>query len=124
MAKFINLVIGGAVGTLARYLLGGFVYRFAGVDFPYGTLVVNMGGCFFLGFLVSLSDKKFVLWPDSRLLLMIGFCGAFTTFSTFIFETDNLIRNGQTVRAFLNLFGSVFLGFILFRIGSLIGEFI
>lgn len=112
------------MGTVARYLLSGAVYRFAGSGFPYGTLIVNISGCFILGVLVALTDKKFILGPDARVLLMIGFCGAFTTFSTMIFETDSLVRNGQALRAFTNIFASVILGFILFRIGSLIGEII
>jgi CrcB protein len=124
MIKFLNLVIGGAAGTIARYLLAGFVYRLAGTTFPYGTLLVNISGCFILGFLVSLAGKKFILGPDARILLMIGFCGAFTTFSTLIFESDNLLRNGQAVRAFANIFVSVILGLILFRVGSLLGEVI
>jgi len=124
MTKFINLVIGGAAGTIARYLLAGAVYRFTGTSFPYGTLIVNISGCFILGFLASLSDKKFMLGPDARLLLMIGFCGAYTTFSTLIFETDNLVRDGQAIRAFTNIFASVTLGFILFRVGTFIGEII
>ena len=124
MQKLLNLTIGGAAGTIARYVLAGVVYRFAGTSFPYGTLIVNVSGCFILGFLASLSDKKFILGPDARLLLMIGFCGAFTTFSTLIFESDNLFKNGQAIRAFTNIFASVFLGFILFRAGSLLGEII
>jgi len=124
MIKLINLIIGGASGTIARYFLSGAVYRFMGTSFPYGTLIVNICGCFILGLLVSLSDKKFILGPDARLLLMIGFCGAITTFSTLIFETDNLVRNGQAVRAFTNIFASLILGFILFRVGTFIGEII
>lgn len=124
MIKLFNLIIGGAVGTVARYVLAGGVYRLMGTSFPYGTLVVNISGCFVLGFLASLSDKKFILNPDARLLLMIGFCGAFTTFSTLIFESDNLIRNGQFMRGFTNISISVILGFILFRVGSLLGELI
>jgi fluoride exporter len=120
--KLLNLIIGGAAGTIARYLLGGAVYRLMGTGFPYGTLIVNITGCFILGVLAALSDKKFMLGPDARLLLMIGFCGAFTTFSTLIFESDNLLKNGQAVRAFTNIFASVILGFILFRMGGLLGE--
>jgi len=124
MLKFLNLVIGGAAGTIARYLLAGTVYKYLGTSFPYGTLVVNASGCFILGILAALADKKFVLGPDARLLLMIGFCGAFTTFSTLIFESDSLVRNGQAMKAFSNILISVVLGFILFRIGSLLGEII
>lgn len=122
MIKLLNLIIGGAVGTVARYLLGGAVYRLMGTGFPYGTLVVNVSGCFILGILAALADKKFILGPDARVLLMIGFCGAFTTFSTLIFESDSLVRNGQAMRAFINIFASVILGFILFRVGGLLGE--
>jgi len=124
MVKFVNLIIGGAVGTVARYLLGGAVYRLMGTGFPYGTLIVNISGCFILGILASLSDKKFMLSPDTRLLLMIGFCGAFTTFSSLIFETDSLVRNGQAIRAGTNIFASVILGFVLFRLGTFLGEII
>jgi len=122
MIKLLNLIIGGAAGTVARYLLAGIVYRFAGTSFPYGTLVVNVSGCFILGVLASFADKKFILGPDARILLMIGFCGAFTTFSTLIFESDNLLKNGQVIRAFSNILISVIFGFILFRVGSLLGE--
>ncbi|MFA6358507.1 MAG: fluoride efflux transporter CrcB [Candidatus Omnitrophota bacterium] len=122
MIKLLNLIIGGAAGTAARYVLAGVVYRFAGTGFPYGTLIVNISGCFILGVLASLSDKKFILNPDARLLLMIGFCGAFTTFSTLIFESDSLLKNGQALRAFTNIFVSIILGFILFRVGGLLGE--
>ena len=107
---------------MARYLLGGAVYRLLGTGFPYGTLVVNVSGCFILGILAALADKKFILGPDARLLLMIGFCGAFTTFSTLIFESDVLVKNGQAMRAFTNIFASVILGFILYRVGGLLGE--
>ena len=122
--KLLNLIIGGATGTVARYLLAGVVYKFMGTGFPYGTLIVNISGCFILGILASLADKKFLLGADMKVLLMIGFCGAFTTFSTLIFETDSLVRNGQAVRAFTNIFASIILGFILFRVGSLLGEII
>ena len=124
MQKILNLAIGGTAGTIARYILAGAVYRIFGTAFPYGTLVVNLSGCFMLGFLASLAEKKFVLNADLRLLLMIGFCGAFTTFSTFIFETDALLKNGQAARAFANICLSIIFGFILFKVGSLLGEII
>ena len=61
MMKFLYLIIGGAVGTVSRYGLSGLVHRFLGSDFPYGTLAVNSAGCFIIGLLAALSDKKFVL---------------------------------------------------------------
>ena len=124
MIKFLNLIIGGVSGTLARYLFSGFIYRIFGTTFPYGTLAVNLSGCLIVGFLASLSEKKFLLDPNARILLMVGFCGAFTTFSTFILETSNLLRDGETVRAFWNVMGCVAIGFVLFRIGFWIGEII
>ena len=122
MSKLILLAIGGTAGTMARYLLAGAVHGFAGASFPYGTLVVNLLGCFIVGFLAAISENKFVLSPNLRLLLMIGFCGAFTTFSTFILETSNLIREGETFRALANVIISVIVGFVVFRIGMLIGD--
>lgn len=124
MIKFLNLIIGGTAGTIARYVLAGAVYRLIGVGFPYGTLVINVSGCFILGILVALAEKKFMLNPDMRILLMVGFCGAFTTFSTLILETDNLLKSGEGLKAFTNIFASVMLGFILFKAGSLLGELI
>ena len=124
MQKALLLVISGSLGTIARYVLAGSVYKALGADFPYGTLAVNLIGCFIIGFLASLSDHKFLLSPNVRLFLLIGFCGAFTTFSTFIFETSNLIKDGQVLRAFWNVMFSVVAGFIIFRLGVLLGEII
>ena len=124
MSKILNLIIGGATGTIARYVLSGVTYRIFGTDFPYGTLVVNLTGCFIIGFLTALSDTKFLIDANSRILLMIGFCGAYTTFSTLILETDNLIKNGQAIAAFTNVLASVIIGLILFRLGALVGELI
>ena len=120
--KWIALVTGGVAGTVARYALSGFVHRFTASDFPYGTLAVNLAGCLIIGFLSALSDEKFLLGSNGRLLLMAGFCGAFTTFSTFMLETGNLIRDGETLRAFGNVAGSVAAGFLLFRLGILLAE--
>ena len=87
--KWFSLALGGVAGTFARYVLGGVIYQLFGTSFPYGTLAVNLLGCLIIGFLAALAEEKFLLGPNARLLLMVGFCGAFTTFSTFIFETAN-----------------------------------
>jgi len=124
MAKYVELVIGGSVGTISRYLLGGFVYSVLGTSFPYGTLVINLLGCFIIGFLTTMAEEKFLLGSNVRVMLMIGFCGAFTTFSTLILETNNLLRDGEMMRAFTNLAVSIIAGLILFRIGIVVAEII
>jgi len=124
MEKWFYLIGGGILGTLARYVLAGFVYQKIGTDFPYGTLIVNLIGCFLIGFFDTIFQEKLLFSPAMRIFLMVGFCGAFTTFSTFMLETGNLIRDGEMLRAFLNVMISVILGFIVFRLGILLGEII
>ena len=124
MSKLIQLLVGGAIGTVARYALSVFTYRALGADFPYGTLVVNLTGCFIIGFLAAITEEKFLFGTNIRIFLMIGFCGAFTTFSTFILETANLMKDGETFRALLNVLISVIVGFVVFRRGVLAGELI
>ncbi len=121
MAKYWYLGIGGIAGTFARYALAGFIHRFTRTDFPYGTLGVNLSGCFLIGLFWALSEQKFLLSPNARVLLMTGFCGAFTTFSTLILETANLLQDGEFLRASINIFASVAAGFIVFRAGIFAG---
>ncbi|MBU0467986.1 MAG: fluoride efflux transporter CrcB [Candidatus Omnitrophica bacterium] len=122
MTKVLLLCVGGAFGTVSRYLLSTLVYRSAGSEFPYGTMLVNLLGCFIVGVLATLSESKYLLTPNLKLLLIIGFCGAFTTFSAFILETANLMKDGETTRAFLNVFLSLIVGFLVLRLGVFIGE--
>jgi fluoride exporter len=124
MAKWIGLAAGGILGTFARYILSGTVHRIFGVTFPWGTLVVNLVGCFAIGFLAVLAEEKFLLGPTARIFLMIGFCGAFTTFSSFILETSNLAKDGESLYAFLNITLSVVLGFLVFRLGVMCARWI
>ena len=120
--KWLLLMAAGALGTLARYSFSGIVYEAFGSRFPLGTLVVNLLGCFLVGFLASISETKFLLTPNMRTFLLIGFLGAFTTFSTFMLETANLIKDGQSWLAFWNVFLSVVVGFLIFRLGVLAGN--
>ena len=124
MSKWLGLAAGGILGTFARYFLSGAVYRVWGSSFPFGTLVVNLVGCFAIGFLAVLAEEKFLLGPGARIFLMIGFCGAFTTFSTFILETANLTKDGEVFYALMNILVSVIVGFFVFRLGVMLARVI
>jgi fluoride exporter len=104
------IALGGAAGTLARYGLGGYAQRFSGT-FPYGTLVINVAGSLALGFLMRhlLTTTSS---PELRAALTIGFCGGFTTFSTFSYETVGLIEGGSYGRAGAYVVGSVLLSLL------------
>lgn len=124
MVQIFNLILGGIIGTVSRYLLSSGVYRVFGTSFPYGTFTVNILGCFLVGLFASLMDEKIVLNTNLRLLFMVGFCGAFTTFSTLIYESYNLIKDGDTLKALLNILLSVIVGFMVFKIGIDLGKII
>ncbi len=110
MQSWLMLLAGGLCGTAGRYVLAGAVYRWVGTGFPYGTLAVNTLGCLVIGFLGTLAEQKFLLTPEARLFWMVGLLGAFTTFSTLIYESWRLIQDGQTLLASTNLLGSIALG--------------
>ena len=124
MEKWIYLLIGGLVGTASRYGLAGVVSQKMGAGFPWGTLTVNLVGCFVIGFLDAIFENKFLLSINYRVLLMTGFCGAFTTFSTLMLETSNLLKENEFIYAFGNVAISVGIGFVVFKLGAVIAELI
>lgn len=93
------LAFGGAVGTLARYGLGGWVQRSAAGTFPFGTLVVNLVGCLAIGCVAAYADRGGLLSASGRIVLQIGVIGGFTTFSSFGLETLRLVADGDWLRA-------------------------
>jgi fluoride exporter len=101
------IALGGIVGTLARYLVQGVIQSRAGV-FPLGTLTINIAGSFLLGFIVRLATGSTVVSPELRGGLTIGFCGAFTTMSTFGYETVKLLGDGEYWQAGMYGGGTVF----------------
>lgn len=119
MQKWLLLISGGVIGTVGRYSLAGVVHRLLGSGFPYGTLVVNATGCLCIGFLSALAERKFLLSPEFRVFWMIGLMGAFTTFSSLIYESGQLLQDGQIGVALLNLFGSLAIGLAAWWLGTL-----
>ena len=103
MKEFVVVFLGGGAGSALRYWLSGSVYRFVKPTFPYGTLVVNVSGCFLIGFLMAVFEERFVVQPLLRVFLTLGVLGGFTTFSTFSFETIELFREGSMMSGFMNV---------------------
>lgn len=119
MFNLIILGLGGFLGAVSRYLLSDFVQNmFKAANFPYGTLVVNVLGCFTLGLLAQIAGAKDLIDPQTRLFLMVGFIGAFTTFSTFSLESANLFQAGHNYTAAIYLIGSNILGIIFVFVGQ------
>lgn len=92
---YLWIVLGAVVGASARYFLSGYVARHFSAIFPYGTLLINFTGSFLLGFFLIYSTERVLLDPRWRLLVAVGFCGSYTTFSSYAFESFGLMEQGQ-----------------------------
>jgi len=115
--RIVLIAVFGAIGTLSRYGLQGLVQQQAGITFPAGTLVVNLLGCFLLGFLGQLTLNRMLIPPDWRVGITIGFFGGFTTFSTFGWETIKMLEDGEWTRAGFYVGTSVVVGLVLAFLG-------
>jgi len=120
--KVVWIGVAGFAGALSRYALSGWVADRSKGAFPWGTFVVNVAGCFALGLVFALLTERYLPHPTVRAALTIGFLGAYTTFSTFAFETMRLIDNGAVLLAGLNVLGSVAAGITAVYIGTWLGR--
>lgn len=120
--KLLLLCIAGAAGTLARYFLAGLVQRLHPYEFPWGTLVVNALGCLLFGLVWSLADERLVISPATRAIILVGFMGAFTTFSTFAFETAQLMERSELLAAAGNMVLSNVICIVLVFVGVSLGK--
>src|SRR3990167_11042972 len=117
------IFIGAGSGGVFRYWISNGVYWFTGRQFPYGTLIVNVTGCFLMGFLfILILDRFNAIGPQLRAFLLIGFLGGYTTFSSFSIETLNLFENGAWLSGFMNIFFSVILCIFAAWIGVIGGR--
>ena len=120
MARFLLVCAGGAFGTGARYLLGGWAQRALGTAFPYGTLIINALGSFLIVILMHLSIQRGVISPDLRVILTTGVMGGFTTYSTFNYETIRLMQDGALGLGALNILATVVVCLLAGGLGVLI----
>ena len=120
--KVLLLALAGALGTLARYGLSSVVARIAGNDFPWGTLAVNVFGCLIAGLLLAVLDAHTGLPTVNRTIVMVGFIGAFTTFSQFVADTHTLMCSASVVRAGANILLCNALGIVALFSGLAIGR--
>ena len=102
MEKYLFIGLGGFLGSIARYALSTSIYRAVGESFPYGTLAVNIIGCFIIGLLMTVFQDRFVVHPNFRFLIIVGVLGGFTTFSSFSYETFALMKAGNFIDAAMN----------------------
>jgi CrcB protein len=119
---FLIISLGALLGANARYWIGGWAAERFGAGFPYGNLIINLSGSFLLGLFMTLATERFIIDPRWRVLLAIGFLGSFTTFSSYTYESLELILFGQWKLGLLNLFGSAFLGGVAGLLGILLGR--
>jgi CrcB protein len=120
--KYLAISLGSILGANSRYLIADWAAQRFGAGFPYGTFIINISGSFLLGFFMAFLQDRAFIHPNYRLFFATGFCGAYTTFSTFTYESLRLWQDGSFLLAITNLFGSlvvgmfgVFLGFVFGR---------
>ena len=122
MEKYLYIAIGGSLGSIARYWVGSAISGRLGSKFPYGTFVVNMTACILIGFAITYLGRRAELNSTWRFLIPIGFVGAYSTFSTYEWETFSNLRSGAFLLAALYAVGSLLLGLVAVWCGSILAE--
>ena len=112
MSRYVAVAIGGALGAMARYWIGSLVGERFPTRFPLGTLIINVSGSFIIGLFLTLVTDRMSIHPNWRLAIAVGFVGAYTTFSTFEYETFKLLEGGSSTYGFMNVVVSLTLGFL------------
>jgi fluoride exporter len=124
LQKYLFIAVGGALGSIARYWVGSTVAGRLGTRFPYGTFVINMTACLVIGFALTFLGRRVELNPTWRYLIPVGFVGAYSTFSTYEWETFSTLRAGAFAMAALYAVGSLVLGLVAVWGGSVLAEMV
>jgi CrcB protein len=122
VTRYLLVGLGGGLGSMLRYMVGGYASSRMNARFPYGTFLVNCTGCFLIGLVVAVLAERTDLSPNWRYLIPIGFIGGYTTFSSFELETFRSVENGEMLIAGLNVSLSVVIGFIGVWLGMIAGK--
>lgn len=122
LAKFLIVMFGGGLGAVSRYGISLLTANAWGTRFPWGTLTVNLVGCFLIGFVFALADRSRLLTPDMRLLLITGYLGALTTFSSFSLETVSAARAGMHLQPVMNILVNNLGGLVCTILGLWLGS--
>jgi len=117
MMKVMMVAVGGSIGATTRYLVSTWAAEKFGTDFPYGTLIVNVVGCFIIGAFMTLATERLIVSPYWRLLVTVGFVGGLTTFSSYSYETFKLLEEANIMMAMYNLLANVVMGFLATWLG-------
>jgi len=121
--QLVAIGVGGAIGAVLRFVISGIAYNLLGQNFPWGTLVVNMIGCFLIGLFAQLFEE-IAISPNLRVLVLVGGLGAFTTFSTYALENVNLLRDGEFGTALLDVVLSTVLGMVFVFLGMALANYL
>lgn len=122
MSKYIAVALGGALGSVARFVVGKLIAERWTTTFPFGTFVINVTGSFILGFFLELASERTSISPTWKLAIATGFVGAYTTFSTFEYETFKLLESGSGISGFMNVLLSLAFGFLAVWGGVAVGR--
>jgi CrcB protein len=117
LVQYLAIGAAGSLGAMLRYGVASLCGRLFRTEFPIGTLVINLTGSLFLGWFLTVIRERMSVSDTFRLAVAVGFVGAYTTFSTFAFETNSLFEDGSGIKAILNMFGSMLLGLLAVRLG-------
>lgn len=122
MTRLAWVFLAGGIGALTRIGLAGLIQRWSGSSFPLGTFVINIIGCLLFGWIWSLAEERLLISGETRFILLTGFIGAFTTFSTFAFESSGLLRDSEWLLAAGNILGQTVLGMFAILAGMALGR--
>lgn len=122
MTTVLFIGLAGMCGALFRYWLTGIAHKLLGPSFPWGTLTANILGCFLFGLIFALAEERFALREQSRTILLVGFMGSFTTFSSLIFESNQFLRDAQWLLAGINYLGHTGLGLLALWLGIILAR--